>query len=45
MTEFRYKMGSVLPRLTNTSDPQSRTEFEGLTDLMEYLSTWKGTKS
>lgn len=44
MTEFRYKMGSALPRLTN-SEPKSRTEFEGLTDLMEYLSTWKGTKS
>lgn len=33
-------MGSILPKLTKNSPPTSRTEFEGLNDLMEYLSTW-----
>lgn len=32
------KVGSLLPRLTPTVH-NSRTEFEGLTDLMTYLST------
>jgi hypothetical protein len=38
--EFREKMGSILPRLTSTDPPKSRTEFKNLTDLMTYLSTW-----
>lgn len=38
MREFRMKIGSILPRLTPTVH-NSRTEFEGLTDLMTYLST------
>lgn len=38
--EFREKMGSVLPRITSTKPPGSRTEFANLTDLMTYLSTW-----
>lgn len=38
--EFRQKMGSILPKLTKNSPATSRTEFEGLNDLMEYLSTW-----
>lgn len=41
MDEFRQKMGSVLPRLTRDAKPNSRTEFDGLTDLMGYLSTWR----
>jgi len=32
------KIGSILPRLTPTVH-NSRTEFEGLTDLMTYLAT------
>jgi len=32
------KIGSLLPRLTPTVH-NSRTEFEGLTDLMTYLAT------
>jgi len=38
MHEFRLKIGSFLPRLTPTVH-NSRTEFEGLTDLMTYLAT------
>ncbi|VVC43558.1 Transmembrane protein 242 [Cinara cedri] len=38
MHEFRMKVGSMLPRLTPTVH-NSRTEFEGLTDLMTYLAT------
>lgn len=38
MHEFRMKIGSMLPRLTPTVH-NSRTEFEGLTDLMTYLAT------
>lgn len=38
--EFREKMGSVLPRIRKNDPPTSRTEFEGLNDLMGYLSTW-----
>lgn len=38
MHEFRMKVGSLLPRLTPTVH-KSRTEFEGLTDLMTYLAT------
>lgn len=38
MHDFRMKIGSLLPRLTPTVH-NSRTEFEGLTDLMTYLAT------
>lgn len=37
MDEFRYKVGSFLPKLSKTTH-SSRTEFEGLNDLMEYIS-------
>ncbi|XP_055597129.1 transmembrane protein 242-like [Uranotaenia lowii] len=40
MKEFRESMGSILPRIPKNDPPRSRTEFEGLTDLMQYLSTW-----
>uniref|UniRef100_A0A1Q3F4W8 Transmembrane protein 242 n=1 Tax=Culex tarsalis TaxID=7177 RepID=A0A1Q3F4W8_CULTA len=40
MKEFRESIGNVLPRLPKSDPPRSRTEFEGLTDLMQYLSTW-----
>jgi len=36
--EFRYKMGSFLPKISKNEPAQSRTEFEGLTDLLTYIS-------
>ncbi|KAG5310228.1 TM242 protein, partial [Acromyrmex insinuator] len=36
--EFRFKMGSLLPKIPKNDPPQSRTEFEGLTDLLTYIS-------
>ncbi|XP_077270487.1 transmembrane protein 242 isoform X1 [Temnothorax americanus] len=36
--EFKLKMGSVLPKIPKNNPPQSRTEFEGLTDLLTYIS-------
>lgn len=33
------KAGSILPRIPKNDPPQSRTEFEGLTDLLQYLIT------
>lgn len=38
MKEFRFKMGSLLPKISKNDPPQSRTEFEGLTDLLTYIS-------
>lgn len=38
MVEFRNKMGSILPTIRKNNPPQSRTEFEGLTDLLNYIS-------
>lgn len=40
MTEFRESVGKLLPRIPKNDPPKSRTEFDGLTDLMKYLSTW-----
>lgn len=40
MEEFRTKMGQKLPRLTSDKPSTSRTEFDSLTDLMNYLATW-----
>lgn len=40
MEEFRMKMGQRLPRLTSDKTPTSRTDFDGLNDLMKYLATW-----
>ncbi|XP_046392362.1 transmembrane protein 242 [Ischnura elegans] len=36
--EFRMKVGSFLPRVPKNDPPQSRVEFEGLTDLLKYIS-------
>ncbi|XP_014476687.1 PREDICTED: transmembrane protein 242 isoform X2 [Dinoponera quadriceps] len=36
--EFRFKMGSLLPKIPKNNPPQSRTEFEGLRDLLTYIS-------
>lgn len=41
MHEFRHKMGSLLPKLTKDGQPNSRTEFDGLSDFMQYVSTLK----
>ncbi|KAF5299382.1 hypothetical protein FQR65_LT09423 [Abscondita terminalis] len=41
LKEFRYKMGSILPRIPKNHPPQSRTEFSGMNDLLEYLSNSK----
>ncbi|XP_051176729.1 transmembrane protein 242 [Leptopilina boulardi] len=43
--EFRYKMGSILPRIPKNDPPQSRTEFDGLTDLLKYISEDWGTEN
>ncbi|XP_075155263.1 transmembrane protein 242 [Haematobia irritans] len=40
MEEFRFKMGSGLPKLTSDQPPTSRTDFDSLTDLMKYLAAW-----
>uniref|UniRef100_A0A1A9Z0F5 Transmembrane protein 242 n=1 Tax=Glossina pallidipes TaxID=7398 RepID=A0A1A9Z0F5_GLOPL len=40
MEEFRMKMGQGLPRLTSDRPPTSRTDFDGVTDLMKYLAAW-----
>ncbi|MPC39944.1 hypothetical protein E2C01_033497 [Portunus trituberculatus] len=37
--DFRMKAGSVLPNIPKNDPPQSRTEFEGLTDLLQYIIT------
>ncbi|XP_066964073.1 transmembrane protein 242 [Macrobrachium rosenbergii] len=37
LQEFRMKAGNILPRIPKNDPPQSRTEFEGLTDLLQYL--------
>lgn len=34
------KMGEKLPTIRKNDPPQSRTEFDGLSDLMRYLETW-----
>ncbi|CAG7838346.1 unnamed protein product [Allacma fusca] len=37
LEEFRLKVGNVLPRIPKNSPPQGRTEFENLTDLLQYI--------
>ncbi|XP_050081871.1 transmembrane protein 242 [Anopheles aquasalis] len=44
MKEFRESMGRAFPRVPRNDPPRSRTEFDGLTDLMQYLSTWGSKK-
>ncbi|CAO1339843.1 unnamed protein product [Diamesa tonsa] len=41
MKEFRHKCGTILPKIPKPENPTGRTEFEGLTDLMTYLSNMK----
>lgn len=35
--DFRMKAGGILPKIPKNDPPQSRTEFDGLTDLLQYL--------
>ncbi|XP_063859338.1 transmembrane protein 242-like [Scylla paramamosain] len=37
LNDFRMKAGSVLPKIPKNDPPQSRTEFEGLTDFLQYI--------
>ncbi|KAK3862661.1 hypothetical protein Pcinc_031498 [Petrolisthes cinctipes] len=37
LEEFRMKAGNMLPRIPRNDPPQSRTEFTGLNDLLQYL--------
>ncbi|XP_042221053.1 transmembrane protein 242-like, partial [Homarus americanus] len=37
LQEFRTKAGGILPRIPKNNPPQSRTEFEGLNDLLQYI--------
>lgn len=37
-------MGEKLPKVRKNDPPQSRTEFDGLSDLMTYLETWGSEK-
>ncbi|XP_076639256.1 transmembrane protein 242 isoform X2 [Colletes latitarsis] len=41
MEEFRVKVGSILPRIPKNNPPQSRTEFENLTDLLRHFCPLK----
>lgn len=41
LEEFRYKMGSILPEIPKSKEPQGRTEFSGLNDLLDYLQNLK----
>lgn len=40
MDEFSAKMSGLGPRVKRNDPPQSRTEFDGLTDLLKYVSSW-----
>ena len=37
LQDFRMKAGSILPKIPKNDPPQSRTEFEGLTDFLQYI--------
>eukprot|EP00088_Acartia_fossae_P050869 TRINITY_DN5707_c0_g1_i2.p1 TRINITY_DN5707_c0_g1~~TRINITY_DN5707_c0_g1_i2.p1 ORF type:complete len:168 (+),score=30.32 TRINITY_DN5707_c0_g1_i2:39-542(+) len=37
LTEFRDKCGGILPKIPKNNPPQSRTEFSGLNDLLQYI--------
>lgn len=40
LNDFKLIAAKNLPNIPKNEIPTSRTEFEGLNDLMEYLSTW-----
>ena len=37
LQDFRMRAGSILPRIPRNDPPQSRTEFSGLNDLLQYV--------
>jgi len=37
LQDFRMRTGNILPRIPKNDPPQSRTEFSGLNDLLQYL--------
>ena len=37
LQEFRYKAGRILPRIPKNDPPQSRTEFSGINDFLQYV--------
>lgn len=37
LAEFREKAGNILPKIPKNDPPQSRTEFSGLNDLLQYV--------
>jgi len=37
LLEFREKVGGILPRVPKNNPPQSRTEFSGLNDFLQYV--------
>lgn len=40
MDEFTQKMSQLGPKVKRNDPLQSRTEFDGLTDLLKYVSSW-----
>lgn len=44
MQEFRYKMGSILPKIPKNDPPIGRTEFSGLNDFLDYVQHLKSSK-
>ncbi|KAK2701982.1 transmembrane protein 242-like [Artemia franciscana] len=37
ISEFRSKVGSMLPSIPKNNPPHGRTEFSGLNDLLQYI--------
>ena len=37
LADFRQKAGNILPKVPKNDPPQSRTEFSGTNDLLQYL--------
>ena len=37
LEEFRFKVGNMFPRIPKNENPDTRTEFANLTDLLQYI--------
>ena len=37
LEDFRKKAGNILPKVPKNDPPQSRTEFSGINDLLQYI--------
>ena len=37
LVEFREKAGNILPKIPKNNPPQSRTEFSGINDFLQYI--------